>query len=93
MLSLGIVLMQHPRLLLLDEPSLGIAPALSEQIFEIVREINNSLGISILLVEQDVKYALKLTEWLYILKMGQIVFSGNQAAGSRMSLCGLFASA
>lgn len=78
MLSIGIVLMQLPKLLLLDEPSLGIAPALSEQIFEIVREINNSLGISILLVEQDVKYALKLTEWLYILKMGQIVFSGNQ---------------
>ena len=78
MLSLGIVLMQRPRLLLLDEPSLGIAPALSEQIFEVAREINNSLGISILLVEQDVKDALRLTQRLYILKMGQIVFSGNR---------------
>lgn len=78
MLSLGIVLMQHPRLLLLDEPSLGIAPSLSEQIFDTVLEINNSLGISILLVEQDIKNALRVTQRLYILKMGQIVFSGNR---------------
>jgi branched-chain amino acid transport system ATP-binding protein len=78
MLSLGMILMQRPRLLLLDEPSLGLAPALSEQIFDAVCEINNSLGISILLVEQNIKYALRVTQRLYVLKMGQIVFSGNR---------------
>jgi len=78
MVSLGMVLMQGPRLLLLDEPSLGIAPAVSEQISSAVSKMNGDYGVSILLVEQDISLALRLTCRICILKMGQIIFSGDQ---------------
>jgi branched-chain amino acid transport system ATP-binding protein len=75
MLAMGRGLMSCPRLLMLDEPSLGLSPALVSAIFDIVREINRA-GTSILLVEQNVFRALKLSHRAYILENGQIVAEG-----------------
>jgi len=77
MLSLGMALMQSPKVLLLDEPSLGLSPMLIEEIFEVIKTMSYSLGMSILLVEQNVKYAVHLANRVYILKMGGIIFSGD----------------
>ena len=76
MLAIGRGLMSCPRLLMLDEPSLGLSPALVSTIFDIVREINRT-GTSILLVEQNVFRALKLSHRAYILENGQIVAEGS----------------
>lgn len=75
MLAIGRGLMSNPRILLLDEPSLGLAPLLVKQIFKIIREINNQ-GISILLVEQNARKALSLAHRGYILETGNIFISG-----------------
>lgn len=75
MLAIGRALMSEPRLLLLDEPSLGIAPNLAEQIFETLAEINRS-GIMILLVEQHVRAALALAHRAYVLQTGRVVLEG-----------------
>ena len=75
MLAIGRGLMSCPRLLMLDEPSLGLAPALVSAIFDIVREINRA-GTSILLVEQNVFRALRLSHRAYILENGRIVAEG-----------------
>jgi branched-chain amino acid transport system ATP-binding protein len=72
-LAFGIVLMRRPKLLLLDEPSAGLAPSLVKQIIAKIRRINTDLGISILLVEQNIGEALKISERVYILKNGEIV--------------------
>jgi branched-chain amino acid transport system ATP-binding protein len=77
MLSVGMALMQRPRLLLLDEPSLGLSPKLIEELFNVVRKLTSSLGMSILLVEQNVKHVVGLTNRIYILKMGEVIFSGD----------------
>jgi branched-chain amino acid transport system ATP-binding protein len=76
MLAIGRGLMSCPRLLMLDEPSLGLSPALVSTIFDFVREINRT-GTSILLVEQNVFRALKLSHRAYILENGQIVAEGS----------------
>ena len=78
MLAIGRGLMARPRLLMLDEPSLGLSPALVSTIFEIVREINRG-GTGILLVEQNVFRALKLSHRGYILENGRIVAEGPSA--------------
>jgi branched-chain amino acid transport system ATP-binding protein len=78
MLALGIMLMQRPRLLLLDEPSLGLSPILVQEVFSVVRMLNRSLGTSVLLVEQNARYASQIAQKLYILKLGQIVYSGDR---------------
>jgi len=75
MLAIGRGLMSNPRILLLDEPSLGLAPLLVKQIFKIIREINKN-GISILLVEQNARKALSLAHRGYILETGNIFISG-----------------
>jgi len=72
-LALGIVLMRKPRLLLLDEPSAGLAPNLVTETLAKVREINETLGTSILLVEQNVREAVNVSEVVYLLRNGQIV--------------------
>jgi branched-chain amino acid transport system ATP-binding protein len=72
MLAIGRALMARPKLLLLDEPSMGLAPILVEQIFEIVRDINAS-GTTVLLVEQNALMALGLASRGYILQTGEIV--------------------
>ncbi len=75
MLAIGRALMSDPKLLLLDEPSLGLAPLLVKAIFDTVREINQS-GVTILLVEQNARAALKLATTGYVLETGSIVLSG-----------------
>lgn len=75
MLAIGRALMSDPKLLLLDEPSLGLAPLLVKAIFDTVREINRS-GVTILLVEQNARAALKLATTGYVLETGNIVLSG-----------------
>ncbi|MFA6808912.1 MAG: ABC transporter ATP-binding protein [Eubacteriales bacterium] len=76
MLAMGRALMSKPELLLLDEPSMGLAPILVKQIFEIIKEIN-SHGTTILLVEQNAKMALSIANRGYVLETGKIVLSGN----------------
>jgi branched-chain amino acid transport system ATP-binding protein len=75
MLAMGRALMSNPRLLLLDEPSMGLAPMLVEKIFEIVVEINKS-GTTIMLVEQNASMALSIAHRAYVLETGEVVLSG-----------------
>jgi branched-chain amino acid transport system ATP-binding protein len=70
--------MANPRLLLLDEPSLGLAPLIVEQIFEIIREINRQ-GTSVLLVEQNAAMALKNSNYAYVMETGRIAKQGPAA--------------
>ena len=78
MLAIGRALMSRPRLLLLDEPSMGLAPVLVERIFEIIREINKQ-GTTILLVEQNANVALEIASRGYVLESGAIVNSASAA--------------
>ena len=78
MLAIGRALMSHPRLLLLDEPSLGLAPLLVEQIFEIIQEINKQ-GTTILLVEQNAYLALQTTHRGYVMETGEIAIEGTSS--------------
>jgi branched-chain amino acid transport system ATP-binding protein len=78
MLAIGRALMGKPRLLLLDEPSMGLAPLIVKQIFDIVREINSS-GVTVLLVEQNAAQALALANRGYVLETGEIVLTGTGA--------------
>jgi branched-chain amino acid transport system ATP-binding protein len=75
MLAIGRALMSRPSLLLLDEPSMGLSPILVEQIFEIIRDINNN-GVSILLVEQNAQMALSIADRGYVLETGSVVLEG-----------------
>ncbi len=76
MLAIGRALMSDPEMLLLDEPSLGLAPVLVKTIFDTIRQIKQS-GVTVLLVEQNAKAALKLADRGYVLEVGKIVFSGT----------------
>jgi branched-chain amino acid transport system ATP-binding protein len=76
MLAIGRALMGKPRLLLLDEPSMGLAPLIVKQIFDIVREINSE-GVTVLLVEQNAAQALALANRGYVLETGEIVLTGT----------------
>jgi len=76
MLAMGRALMSSPKLLLLDEPSMGLAPMLVEKIFEIVVEINRS-GTTVMLVEQNAHMALSIASRAYVLETGEVVLSGN----------------
>ncbi len=75
MLAIGRALMARPRLLMLDEPSMGIAPILVQRIYETIGEINRS-GVTILLVEQNANYALEIARRGYVLETGRIALSG-----------------
>ena len=78
MLAMGRALMSHPKLLMLDEPSMGLAPILVEQIFGIIRELH-AAGTTILLVEQNAQAALDIADRAYVLETGRIVLSGTGA--------------
>jgi branched-chain amino acid transport system ATP-binding protein len=78
MLAIGRALMAKPRLLLMDEPSLGLAPLVVDEVFDVVRSIN-SAGVSVLLVEQNVERALEISARGYLLSEGRIVLSGSAA--------------
>ena len=77
MLAIGRALMARPKLMLLDEPSLGLAPLLVEEIFEIVKRINREEGVSILLVEQNAAMALEIAEYGYVMENGRVVLDGE----------------
>ena len=76
MLAVARALMSRPRLLLLDEPSLGLGPLVVREIFRIVRAINRDEGVSVLLVEQNAALALDLADHAYLLETGRVVMSG-----------------
>jgi len=77
MLALGRALMQRPRLLLLDEPSLELAPTVVAEIFRIVRELNEKEGLSVLVVEQNAAIALEAAARAYVLEVGRVVVTGT----------------
>ncbi len=77
MLAIGRALMARPRLMLLDEPSLGLAPLLVREIFEIIQRINSEEGVSILLVEQNARAALGIAEYAYIMENGRVGLDGR----------------
>lgn len=76
MLAMGRALISHPKLLMLDEPSMGLAPILVDQIFSIIRELHQS-GTTILLVEQNAEMALQVADHAYVLESGKIALSGT----------------
>jgi len=77
MLAIGRGLMSRPRLLLLDEPSLGLAPLIVKQIFEVIREINRQQRVTVFLVEQNAYHALKLADRGYVMVNGRIALAGT----------------
>jgi branched-chain amino acid transport system ATP-binding protein len=77
MLAMARALMQRPRLLLLDEPSLGLAPLVVSEIFRIVRELNEKEGTAVLVVEQNANIALQAASTAYVLEVGRIALSGT----------------
>lgn len=77
MLVMGRALMSHPKLLLLDEPSLGLAPFLVKEIFQIIRRINDEQGTTIVLVEQNANMALQIAHYGYVMENGKIVMEGE----------------
>ena len=80
MLAIGRALMSKPRFLMMDEPSLGIAPLLVKTIFEKIVEINRTQGITILLVEQNANLALEISHYGYVLETGKIILADESAA-------------
>ncbi|MCH7722550.1 MAG: ABC transporter ATP-binding protein [Bacteroidetes bacterium] len=92
MLAVACALIPKPKLLLLDEPSLGLAPNLVKDIFEKFVELNKKLGIAILIVEQKVNDVLKISDRVYSLKLGRVVFDGvsTELMGNKEKLKEIF---
>jgi branched-chain amino acid transport system ATP-binding protein len=80
MTAIGRALMSRPKMILLDEPSMGLAPQLVEEIFEIVKKLNEEQGVSFLLAEQNTNVALRFAKYGYILESGRIVLDGEATA-------------
>jgi branched-chain amino acid transport system ATP-binding protein len=90
MVAIARALISSPKLLLMDEPSLGLAPLMVREVFTLVREINH-MGIAILMVEQNARQALKVAHWAYLLENGRIVESGPAAEiGGKQSVQDVF---
>ena len=79
MLALARALMARPRLVMLDEPSLGLAPMIVREIFRIVRELNEREGLTVLVVEQDARIALESASSAYVLEVGRVAVAGSSA--------------
>jgi len=79
MLAISRALMARPKMILLDEPSMGLSPLLVKEVFGIIRQLNRELGITILLVEQNARMALHAASYGYIMESGKIVLDGTQA--------------
>ena len=79
MLALARALMSRPRLLLLDEPSLGLAPMIVREFFRIVRALNEKEGLTVLVVEQDARIALRASQRAYVLEVGRVALTGTSA--------------
>ena len=77
MLAIGRALMARPKILMMDEPSLGLAPLIVDQIFKIIQQLNEE-GVTILLVEQNARMALRIAHKLYLLEQGKVTFEGNR---------------
>ncbi|WP_144705594.1 ABC transporter ATP-binding protein [Aminobacter sp. J44] len=77
MVAIGRALMSRPKMILLDEPSMGLAPQLVEEIFEIVKKLNEEQGVSFLLAEQNTNIALRYAKYGYILESGRVVLDGD----------------
>ena len=91
MLAIGMALMQKPRLLLLDEPSIGLAPFLVQQVMESVVRIRDTFKTSVLIVEQNVRQVLRISERVFVMKLGKIVLEAPSAELlSRQDLWDLF---
>ena len=86
MLAIGRALMARPRLLMLDEPSMGIAPILVQRIYETIGEINR-FGVTILLVEQNANYALEVSSRAYVLETGKIALQGESGSCATTPRC------
>jgi branched-chain amino acid transport system ATP-binding protein len=82
MLVIARALMSQPRLMLLDEPSLGLAPQMSERIFGIIAALNQQ-GVAVLLVEQNARAALKLAKRAYVIELGRIALEGENLADNK----------
>jgi branched-chain amino acid transport system ATP-binding protein len=80
MCAIGRALMSRPKMILLDEPSMGLAPQVVEEIFEIVHDLNGKEGVSFLLAEQNTNMALKYARYGYILENGRVVMDGDAKA-------------
>lgn len=79
MLAIGRALMAKPKLLLLDEPSMGLAPLVVQEIFAVIERLRTDEGVTVLLVEQNAKAALKMADRAYVLETGKIILEGNAA--------------
>src|SRR5208337_1209597 len=80
MCAIGRALMSRPKMILLDEPSMGLAPQIVEEIFDIVGSLNDKEGVSFLLAEQNANMALKYARYGYVLENGRVVLDGSAAA-------------
>ena len=78
MVAIGRALMAHPKLMLLDEPSMGLAPMLVHEIFEIVSRLNREEGVSVLLAEQNASIALRFADYAYVMENGRVVLDGDR---------------
>ena len=78
MLAIGRALMARPRLIMLDEPSLGLAPLIVHEIFDIVQHINRESGTTILLVEQNARLAMEVASYAYVMENGRVVLEGRR---------------
>jgi branched-chain amino acid transport system ATP-binding protein len=80
MLAIGRALMARPKLILMDEPSMGLSPLLVREVFGIIRRLNEQLGITILLVEQNARMALSVASYAYVMEQGKVVLDGTAEA-------------
>ena len=76
MLAIGRALMAKPKLILMDEPSMGLSPLLVREVFQIIRRLNKEMGVTILLVEQNAKMALGIADYGYVMEQGKVVLDG-----------------